>query len=239
MESPAADSNKMMTMAIAVVVGLLVILLVMKMRKPKVTCVHGTVTNGVCVCATGYTGSTCATPTTSGSGQLTCVHGTLTSGACVCDSGYSGTTCDTASNQSYKGFPAGKFVISPSATGGKMVLDVPASLTSYGTEIILNSTSGERSEILPSQTFEVTSTGQLKVLGLCLDMNSSNRLVINACSSGPSQTWSFDGANQAIVHDNDQKVLDVPYEDFSAGKTIQLYNKIGSKAQKFSLVPLT
>lgn len=56
---------------------------------PSVSRVHGTVSNGLCTCAVGWVGAACDTP------SVSCVNGTVSNGQCTCAVGWVGASCDT------------------------------------------------------------------------------------------------------------------------------------------------
>ncbi len=71
-------------------------------KKKDSNCVHGKMTDGTCVCDTGYAGEKCDS-CAAGYGNygtkkcyqtLACEHGRQKGGACVCNVGYTGALCD-------------------------------------------------------------------------------------------------------------------------------------------------
>ncbi len=71
-------------------------------KKTNPNCVHGTMSDGVCTCSTGYSGEKCDT-CASGYGNygtkqcyktLACEHGHQKGGACVCNVGYTAALCN-------------------------------------------------------------------------------------------------------------------------------------------------
>ena len=71
-------------------------------KKTNPDCVHGTMSDGICTCSTGYSGEKCDT-CASGYGNygtkqcyktLACEHGHQKGGACVCNVGYTAALCN-------------------------------------------------------------------------------------------------------------------------------------------------
>lgn len=71
-------------------------------KKTNPNCVHGTMSDGICTCSTGYSGEKCDT-CASGYGNygtkqcyktLACEHGHQKGGACVCNVGYTAALCN-------------------------------------------------------------------------------------------------------------------------------------------------
>lgn len=128
--------------------------------------------------------------------------------------------------------PASAAVNTPVRAGGSgRCLDVPNASTTNGTQLIIWNCHGRS-----NQSFTTTSSGQLQVLGKCVDADGSRagkRVTISTCNGGTDQRWMFN-SNGTVTNGASGLCLDVIGRATANGSPINAWTCNGQSNQQFS-----
>jgi hypothetical protein len=128
------------------------------------------------------------------------------------------------------------FLIVNKPTG--LVLDVKGASHNAGTEVIVWDRHGNDNQVWYQDP--LTGTIRNKHSHLCLDINGSNRLVVNHYQPGdPNQQWHYDKHRKTIGNrTNSNKVLDIVKGATHKGAEVCQWDHHGNDNQKWKIEPL-
>lgn len=128
------------------------------------------------------------------------------------------------------------FVILNKPTG--LVLDIKGGSHSPGTPVLMWNRHGGDNQVWYEEP--VTGTIRSKLNNLCLDINGSNKLIVNNYQPGDSnQQWHYNKKRKTIENRaNPNKVLDIAGENKSAGGEVCMWDHHGRDNQQWKIDPL-
>jgi hypothetical protein len=116
--------------------------------------------------------------------------------------------------------------------GSSRCLDVPAAAATNGTQLALYDCNGGT-----NQAFTTTSSGQLQVLGKCVDAEGSAaagaRVILWDCTGGTNQRWTFN-SNGTVTNGASGLCLDVVNQGTANGSLVDVWSCNGQGNQRWT-----